>query len=67
MSKMITRKVYFRVPVTFKAESESGIKHAIRNYVADPCPSVFGCNVDHGCYEHKQGKPSRLTDIKERS
>lgn len=59
MSKLLRRRVYFRVPVDFYAESEKGMEHVVKSYSGDPCPQADGCNVDHGCYGWKVGKARR--------
>lgn len=56
MSKMIRRRVYFRLPVDFYAENESGMKHAIKGYLRDPSQECTGVSTDHGCYGWERRK-----------
>lgn len=50
------RRVWFKTCVTFEAESKAALEHAIKSYTQDKSPECFGCNVDLGSYEWKEGR-----------
>ena len=58
VKKLIKRRVVLLLPVVFTAESERGLKEAMKNYREDPCHSSFGFG-EHGFFRWKQETPRR--------
>lgn len=53
----LKKKVVYKVQVTFEADTEAGLTHAIKSFAADDSPgsSCTGCSVDHGMYAYEVG------------